>query len=876
MRQLETYTPTRFMADGSTYDKRKADYAVAFIEALKHTKGRWSGKAFKLIDWQEQIVRDLFGTVKEDGYRQFTTAYVEIPKKMGKQVALDTPIPTPSGFMTMGDIRVGDIVFDERGKRCTVVAKSRVDYEEQAYRITFKDGEVIEAGENHQWAGHYTFGKAREAIMTTGELYRLPRDGGSIRFRIPLAGALDLPEAELPIDPYVMGYWLGNGTATKPYLTIQTRDVTGVLERIWPWNTLSTQYPNTGDSICIRIPQLEAILVDSFHDKVIPTEYLRASRRQRLELLWGLMDSDGSISTRKGQAIYTSTEEGLARSVSELLWSLGIKNAITTAISTQRTDWSLPSSVCGRVHTGQTLYYVKFTAFDDVRVAGLDRKQNRAIPRNPNTRSHYRYIDTIEPIPNRGMQCIQVDSPSHQYLVGRSYLPTHNSELAAAVALLLTCGDGEERAEVYGCAADRQQASIVFEVSADMIRMSPALSKRVKILASQKRIIYKPTNSFYQVLSAEAYSKHGFNISGVVFDELHTQPNRALFDVMTKGSGDARTQPLYFLITTAGTDTHSICYEQHEKAEDILAGKKHDPTFYPVIYGADREDDWTDENVWRKANPSLDITVPVEKVRVACEQARQNPAEENTFRQLRLNQWVKQSVRWMPMHVWNQNSAPIDLSDLEGRVCYGGLDLASTTDITAFVLVFPPETGDEPYVIAPWFWLPEDNLKLRVARDHVPYDLWQDQGFLQTTEGNVVHYGAIEAFIEQLGTRFDIREIAFDRWGAVQMSQNLEALGFTVVPFGQGFKDMSPPSKELMKLALEGRLAHGGHPVLSWMVDNIHVRTDPAGNIKPDKQKSTEKIDGVVATIMALDRAIRCGQGTTSGSIYDERGLLFI
>ncbi|ARU45730.1 terminase large subunit [Corynebacterium silvaticum] len=534
MRQLDTYTPTRFMADGSRYDKRKADFAVAFIQALKHTKGRWSGKPFHLIDWQEQIIRDLFGTVKADGFRQFTTAYVEIPKKQGK------------------------------------------------------------------------------------------------------------------------------------------------------------------------------------------------------------------------------------------------------------------------------------------------------------------------------------------------------SELAAAVALLLTCGDGEERAEVYGCAADRQQASIVFEVAADMVRMSPALSKRVKILASQKRIIYKPTNSFYQVLSAEAYSKHGFNISGVVFDELHTQPNRALFDVMTKGSGDARTQPLYFLITTAGTDTHSICYEQHQKAEDILAGKKHDPTFYPVIYGADADDDWTDEKVWFKANPSLDVTVPIEKVRAACNSARQNPAEENTFRQLRLNQWVKQSVRWMPMHVWNHNNDPVDLADLEGRPCYGGLDLASTTDITAFVLVFPPYGADDKYRIAPWFWIPEYNLPLRVARDHVPYDLWKQQGFLETTEGNVVHYAHIEHHIEDLGTRFDIREIAFDRWGAVQMSQNLDDAGFTVVPFGQGFKDMSPPSKELMKLALEGKLAHGGHPVLAWMVDNIHVRTDPAGNIKPDKQKSTEKIDGVVATIMALDRAIRRGTGPVSESVYDTRGLLML
>ena len=243
------------------------------------------------------------------------------------------------------------------------------------------------------------------------------------------------------------------------------------------------------------------------------------------------------------------------------------------------------------------------------------------------------------------------------------------SELAAAVALLLTCGDGEERAEVYGCAADRQQASIVFNVAADMARMCPALSKRVKILDSQKRLIYQPTGSIYPVLSADVGNKHGFNTHGVVFDELHTQPNRKLFDVMTKGSGDARMQPLYFLITTAGNDTKSICYEIHQKAKDIIEGRKIDHTFYPVIYGAEESDDWTDPKVWKKANPSLGITVGIDKVKDACESAKQNPGEENSFRQLRLNQWVKQAVRWMPMDKWDKCEFAVSEDDLEGRVC---------------------------------------------------------------------------------------------------------------------------------------------------------------------------------------------------------------
>ena len=441
------------------------------------------------------------------------------------------------------------------------------------------------------------------------------------------------------------------------------------------------------------------------------------------------------------------------------------------------------------------------------------------------------------------------------------------------MALLLCCGDGEERAEVYSCAADRQQASIVYSVAEDMVRMCPALAKRVKILSSQKKIIYLPTNSFYQVLSSEAYSKHGLNIHGVVYDELHVA-DRKMFDVMTKGSGDARMQPLYFLITTAGNDINSIGYETHQKAKDIIEGRKHDSTFYPVIYGADMDEDWTDPEVWKKANPSLGITVGIDKVEAACESARQNPAEENSFRQLRLNQWVKQTVRWMPMEKWDACSFPVNAQSLEGRVCYGGLDLSSSTDLTSFVLVFPPEDEDGKYEILPFYWIPEETLDLRVRRDHVPYDVWQKQGFIQTTEGNVVHYAYIENFIEKLGTIFNIREIAFDRWGAVQMTQNLENMGFTVVPFGQGYKDMSPPTKELFKLTLEGRIAHGGHPVLRWNIDNVTIRTDPAGNIKADKEKSIEKIDGAIATIMALARALVCG--TDSGeSIYDTRGLLF-
>lgn len=449
------------------------------------------------------------------------------------------------------------------------------------------------------------------------------------------------------------------------------------------------------------------------------------------------------------------------------------------------------------------------------------------------------------------------------------------SELAAAIALYLLYGDGEASAEVYGCANDRNQASIVFDVAKRMVEKSPALLRRSKIAAATKRIVNYRNAGFYQVLSAETGTKHGLNISGLVFDEIHAQPNRKLYDVMTKGSGDAREQPLFFIITTAGTDKESICYELHTKALDIMNGRKIDHSFYPVIYGLSDEDDWNDEANWYKANPSLGYTISIDRVRDAYKDALDNPAEENVFKQLRLNIWTNSAVAWIPDHIYERGNLKIDFSALEGRDCYAGLDLSSTSDITAFVLVFPPRSENEKYIVLPFFWLPEETLELRCRRDHVLYDVWQRQGYINTTEGNVIHYGFIERFIERLGEKYHIIEIAYDRWNATQMVQNLEDMGFTMVPFGQGFKDMSPPTKELMKLTLEEKIAHGGHPVLRWMMDNIFIRTDPAGNIKADKEKSTEKIDGAIATIMALDRAIRCGNESHE-SVYDSRGILFI
>ena len=679
--------------------------------------------------------------------------------------------------------------------------------------------------------------------------------------RIPVCKPLQTEKANLPLDPYTYGYWLGNGNAIRPELTIRTGDVEDVIENI-PYKVHKRYPQKCGGSEIVIYRELKEILLKSFREKAIRPEYLRASVEQRCALLQGLMDSDGCIATRKAQSVYVSTIQNLALTVRELLWTLGIKNAMTEE----------PSTRCG-APTGETLYIIRFTTFDNQPTSRLIRKAIRQRIRTKDTRSNYHYLLDIQPLDHPvQMQCIQVDSPSHQYLAGPSMVPTHNSELAAAVALYLLYADDEPSAEVYGAAADRQQASIVFDVAKQMVDMTPALLRRSKIMGATKRIVNYSNAGFYQVLSAEVATKHGLNVSGLVFDELHAQPNRKLYDVLTKGSGDAREQPLYFLITTAGTDRESICYELHQKAKDILDGRKVDPTFYPVVYGLADDDDWHDEKNWYKANPSLGQTITIERVRDMYRDARDNPAEENVFKQLRLNMWVSSLTRFIPEYIYDQGKDPIDLHALEDRECYGGLDLSSTEDITAFVLMFPPRDEAEKYIMLPFFWIPEDTIPIRVRRSSVPYDVWYQQGYLNATEGNVIHYGFIEKFIEQLGNKYHIKEIAFDRWGATQMTQDLEGMGFTVVPFGQGYASMSPPTKEFYKLLMEGRIQHGGNPVLRWMAGNVVVDTDPAGNIKCTKRKSPEKIDGIVAAIMALDRCIRHeGEGA---SVYDDRGLL--
>jgi phage terminase large subunit-like protein len=438
------------------------------------------------------------------------------------------------------------------------------------------------------------------------------------------------------------------------------------------------------------------------------------------------------------------------------------------------------------------------------------------------------------------------------------------SEIGAGIALKQVYADGEIKGEVYGCASDRQQASIIFDVAVDMVDQSPALKKRTRLNLSHKRMTDKLTGTFYQVLSAEAFTKHGINASAVIFDELHAQPNRDLWDVMTFGAGDARQQPIWFVITTAGDDPDrvSIGWEVHDYASRILAGDVIDPLWYVNIFNYDGDDIYNEEN-WYKANPSLGLSLDIEKVRNAATTAMQSKANERLFRWLRLNQWVTTKLTtWQDVELFDQTVGTWDRRDLIGRECFLGMDLSSTTDLSATCLVFPPQ-GDQLDWRVIWdCWIPQNGMIERIQEDKVPYDQWAKDGWITPTEGDVIDYEEIEkqilGYYNQL---YKIKELGADRTFATMLLQRLEKKGLTCVDIPQRYNTLTDPMNQIEILLKTKKLTHEPHPVARWCFGNTSIAQNGNGQkkyVKETRGKSTirtKRIDLTAAWVIAQARA---------------------
>jgi phage terminase large subunit-like protein len=449
------------------------------------------------------------------------------------------------------------------------------------------------------------------------------------------------------------------------------------------------------------------------------------------------------------------------------------------------------------------------------------------------------------------------------------FVPRKNGKttLGAAIALYMLLCDGEAGAEVYSAAADKGQAALVFKEAKAMVMASALLLEQCQ--PYRTAIVAGATLSAYQVLSSDVETKHGLNASCVVFDELHTQPSRHLYDVLLTSMG-ARRQPLMLMFTTAGFDKLSFCYEIHEYALKISSGVIVDDEWLVIMFMADEKDDWQAEATWRKANPSMAAGTPkIDYLRARAREAKDNPAAENTFRRLHLNQWTSQETKWISLEVWDANNKK-PAADLAKRRCFVGLDLSQTTDLTAAVAVFPRDDGS--FDTRAQFWLPRANIAVLEQRARAPYQQWGKRRLITLTEGNVVDYSFIRAELNAWAIAYDVVEIAYDPYNATQLAVQLqEDDGLPMVEFRQGFVSMNEPMKTVEGILLDHRLRHGGHPVLRWNFDNLAVTQDAAGNLKPAKNKSRGKIDGIVALIMAVGRATLSRDEV---SVYEQRGMV--
>ncbi|WP_370944017.1 terminase large subunit [Amycolatopsis sp. cg5] len=429
--------------------------------------------------------------------------------------------------------------------------------------------------------------------------------------------------------------------------------------------------------------------------------------------------------------------------------------------------------------------------------------------------------------------------------------------IAGGVATYLTCADHEQGAQVYAVASGRDQARYCFDPVKQLAEKSPALSPYVKAL--QHRIIHQPSGSYFAVVSRLADVLHGANVAGAIIDELHIHKTPDLVEAVETGTG-SRAQPLVFTITTADDGrTATIYARRRHYVEQLARGSLRDTSMYGVVWAADRDDDPFAESTWRKANPGYGISPSKAYLENAAKEARNSPADLAKFLRLHLGIRTRQQTRFLDLEAWDRNASIVDERKLAGRVAYGGLDLASTSDLCALAWVFPDGQGGHDLL---WrLWCPEGALPAIERRTAGQATVWVERGLLTVTPGDVADYDYIRAQINTDREAFTVREIAYDPWNSSQLVSDLLGDGAPLAKMRQGFGSMSSPTKELQRLALEGtaeqpRLRHGGNAAIRWQVDNFAVEMDAAGNVKPSKRNSGDKIDGVVALIMALDRAV--------------------
>jgi phage terminase large subunit-like protein len=854
---------------------------IAFTETLKLASGSYVGKPVVLREWQKDIIREIFGYRWQDNnLRSVRTALFTIARKNAKALALDTPIPTPNGWSTMGDLQEGDFVYGTSGKPVKVIATSEVFENHDCYKLTFSDGSSVVADAGHVWTVLNARRKAKN--LTTDrvfETYLHPRSDGKREtvYTIPPKQSLIGKQKHLPIPPYTLGVWLGDGKNQNATVYIWDEDLS-ILDSISEEGLTTTIQESTAkDSASGYWLNFEGV---PYRDKTgrsfqsvlrrekllsnkhIPEKYLFSSKTQRWNLLQGLMDTDGTVSKR-GQCSFCSCNETLAKDVLLLVRSLGLKATFKTRIAEIKSTGYKTEA-----------YYVQFWASRlDHQIFRLERKQSRL--KEKISRGNTIRISNVEWVPSVPTKCISVDSEDHLFLAGHGYIPTHNTELTSMLALSAMCVQGlaQLNGQIIVCANDREQAGITFRAMATMIRQDVELVTLFNIIDSRKKIIYVPLNISCEIVPAVAASLHGLNPYLVIEDEAGNWPGekgREIHTVLNTAFG-AQSEPLTILLSTQSPNDVHFFSELVDYGIRVNSGEINDPTFKAFIYALPLTDDYGkeidiwDEKNWYIANPALGDFRSLEDMRNFAEKAKKIPTLEAKFRNLFLNQRISAHTPFLSKTIWMGcgNSDMPGIDEFEGCDIYLGLDLSAKRDLTCLSVAIPVDIEVEEGMFSRkvfvynYFYMPGDGIDEKSENDRVPYATWAKQGWLNIDSTKVVHYGYVAKKVAELHSEFNIVALGFDRWRIDEFKRECENLGLDFeeemfIPIGQGFKDMDPCVEAFEDYVSDGKLVHAHNPILTWCVSNTVVTLDPAENRKFDKSKSYGRIDGTVSTAMAL------------------------
>jgi phage terminase large subunit-like protein len=858
------------------FNEDKAERFLRIVQKFHHPVGHWDTPNIVYLPWQCFIWMNIKGFYShKTKHVRFRTAHVDVARGNGKANRLCLEVPTPNGIRLLGELTVGDQVYDRYGNVCEIIGETPIHYPD-AYEITFDKNKKVVASADHLWFVDDKNGRERlsynkrknnhmpdvEKILKTSEMVDSVkvRKGKESNYGVKKSKPIDGKSENLIVNPYYLGYWIGNGNKRDGRVSCDIKDAIELVSILKQKGISSSKIKSANGNGCVftaygQLVKLREIGV--LNDKHIPTNYLTANYEDRLELARGLLDSDGSIATysNKGNIEFSTVKKELADDFSYLISSLGFKNGIVKA------------RINSNFHSDNEFYYrVSFTPRVDVDFFHLKRKKDRQVrTKSGFTQQDYFYITDIKPHKKVPMKCIMVDSPDNSYLITRDCIPTHNSAMASQAALFDLCCDNPVSNRIYCAATSRDQAKEVLEGSRIMAKKNEKFLKRFGVDVRAHEVKHEKSNSFINAISAQAQSLDGKIGLLVVTDELHAM-QRKTFEVLDSGMSKRRDS-LLLSITTAGYANDGVGYSQRKYAQKVALGELDDETFFSMVFCLEDDDDKYEPSNWIKANPCYGHSVDPDNFAAKAKKAKANPEDSANFFIKHCNMYLDSLHQFFNPKKWMElRNTSLKMEDFAGYPCYVGIDLASKIDITSVCYVFRKDNHYYP------FWksfIPDARIKNIKNRNYLAY---VEEGDLISTPGEVVNIPKIEEMLIEDSKKYKFNSVFFDPWNAVEMSTRLLQEGLNMVEFRMNVANFSEPTKKLQALIIGNNISHNSGEMIKWSLGNVVCKYDAADNVFPRKEHESLKIDPIIAAIMGVAGWIS-EQGDTE-SIYEERGII--